>query len=117
MMPLLLPAEPFAHSLGVHSGRPEHVVLTFTADAAPYVREREWHASQRIEEAPGGGVVLTLDVCVDHALRAWVLGFGAAVRVDEPLALAQEVFETALAVRRRYQRQLPEVRARLARVG
>lgn len=100
-----LPAEPFAHSLGVHSGGPERVVLEFTAEAAPYVREREWHASQQIADAPDGGVRLTLDVCVDHALRAWVLGFGAAVRVEEPLSLAQEMFETALAVRRRYQRE------------
>ena len=102
-----LPAEPFAHSLGVHSGAPERVVLEFTSDAAPYVRERDWHPSQRIQEnARDGSVVLTLDVCVDYALRAWILGFGAAVRVVHPVALAQEVFETALAMRRRYHRDL-----------
>jgi predicted DNA-binding transcriptional regulator YafY len=101
-----LPAEPFAHSLGVHTGRPQQVVLEFTADAAPYVREREWHASQRIEASADGGLVMTLDVCLDHALRAWILGFGASVRVVQPLGLAQDIFETALATRRRYQREL-----------
>ena len=105
-----LPAEPFAHSLGVHTGPPERVVVEFDAGAAPYVREREWHASQSIADTPGGGCVVTLEVCVDHALRAWILGFGAAARVVAPISLAQEVFETAHAVRRRYQRELPGVR-------
>jgi predicted DNA-binding transcriptional regulator YafY len=106
-----LPAEPFAHSLGVHTGAPERVVLEFTADAAPYVRERDWHPSQRLQEATrDGGVVLTLDVCVDYALRAWILGFGAAVRVVQPVELAQEIFETAHAMRRRYQRELRAAR-------
>lgn len=104
------PTDPFAHSLGVYTGRPERVLLEFAADAAPYVREREWHPTQRITEAQGGAIVLTLDVCIDHTLRAWVLGFGASVRVVEPVALAQAVFETALAVRRRYQRDLPGTR-------
>ena len=105
-----LPAEPFAHSLGVHTGTPERVVLEFGADAAPYVREREWHRSQVVTEAPAGGIVLTLDVCVDHALRSWVLGFGASARVVAPITLAQEIFETALAMRRQYHRELPGVR-------
>jgi predicted DNA-binding transcriptional regulator YafY len=104
------PAEPFAHSLGVHSGQPERVVLAFDAGAAPYVREREWHASQSIDEAADGGIVLTLDVCVDHALRAWVLGFGASARVVAPISLAHAIFETAMAMRRQYQRELPGAR-------
>ena len=111
-----LPTEPFAHSLGVHNGRPERVVLEFSADAAPHVRERDWHLSQQLEDAQDGGVVLTLDVCVDYALRAWILGFGAAVRVVEPLSLAQEMFETAHAMRRRYQRELTGSRARILSV-
>ena len=105
-----LPPEPFAHSLGVHTGAPEQVVLEFEADVAPYVREREWHASQSIEDRPDGRTVMTLQVCVDHALRSWILGFGASVRVVEPLTLAQDIFETALAMRRRYQREIRGVR-------
>ena len=105
-----LPPEPFAHSLGVYSGQPERVVLEFDADAAPYVREREWHASQSIEDRPDGGVLMTLDVCVDHALRAWILGFGASLHVVQPLSLVQDIFETALTMRRRYQREVRAVR-------
>jgi predicted DNA-binding transcriptional regulator YafY len=105
-----LPPEPFAHSLGVHSGPPERVVLEFDASVAPYVREREWHASQTLDERPDGGAGMTLDVCVDHALRSWVLGFGASVRVVEPAHLVESVFETALGVRVRYQRHLTGAR-------
>ena len=80
------------------------------------MREREWHPSQRLEEdARDGGIVLTLDVCVDYALRLWGLGCGAAVRVVEPLSLAQEMFETAHAMRARYQRELRDSRPRMLR--
>ena len=64
--------------------QPETIVLEFDAAAAPFVREREWHKSQVIEDARDGGVVLTLTVCNDYALRAWILGFGPDVRVVSP---------------------------------
>src|SRR5690606_3894374 len=104
--PRPLAAEPFASSRGVNTGTPRRVVIEFDAGAAPYVREREWHRSQSIDERPDGGLVLTLDVCDDHALRAWVLGFGPAAHVVEPVELAQHTFEAADATRRRYARRL-----------
>ena len=36
----------FAHSIGVNEGTPEHVEIAFEPHIAPYVRERQWHASQ-----------------------------------------------------------------------
>jgi predicted DNA-binding transcriptional regulator YafY len=83
----------FPHSLGAFSGTPETVVIEFSAEEAPYIRERDWHPSQRIEELPGGNVRLTLNVVIDWGLRAWVLGFGAAARVITPPAFRQAVME------------------------
>ena len=73
--PRALPATPFGDSLGVHTGRPETVVIEFNADAAAYVRTREWHPSQLIEDRDDGGAVLTMQVCNDHALApgCWAL--------------------------------------------
>lgn len=100
--PRALPTAPFADSLGVHSGQPETVVIELRADAAAYVREREWHPSQVIEDRSDGGLVLTMRVCNDYALRAWVLGFGPAARVLAPKSLVQSVVADVIETRRRY---------------
>jgi predicted DNA-binding transcriptional regulator YafY len=100
--PRPLPAEPFPNSLGVNSGAPQRVVVEFEPDAAPYIREREWHPSQQLEDRGDGGTVLTMNVCNDRPLRAWILGFGASARVIEPVDLAKDVFDAANAVRARY---------------
>ena len=82
-----LPDAAFPHSLGVHSGPPERVEIAFTASVADYVRSREWHESQTARDLDDGGVVITLQVCRDRALESWILGFGAAARVQFPPAL------------------------------
>lgn len=105
-----LPAEPFANSLGVHSGPPENVVIEFEPDVAGHVREREWHPSQQLTDRADGGVVLTMQVCNDRPLKAWVLGFGPSARVVEPLDLARLVFEAAGATRRRYTKTIAKGR-------
>jgi predicted DNA-binding transcriptional regulator YafY len=81
----------FAHSLGVHQGKPERIAIAFAPRIARYVRERVWHPSQDVQEQPDGGVILTLDVTNDFALRAWVLGFGPLARVVSPPALAAQI--------------------------
>jgi predicted DNA-binding transcriptional regulator YafY len=86
-----LPADLFGSSLGVFWAPPERIELEFDARVARFVRGRVWHESQRIEERPDGGLRLTLDVSNDWALRSWVLGFGASVRVIGPQALADAV--------------------------
>jgi proteasome accessory factor B len=83
----------FAHSLGVHHGEPERIEIAFEPRIARYVRERLWHASQEIRDRDDGGVVLTLQVSNDFALRSWILGFGALARVLSPPALASQILE------------------------
>jgi predicted DNA-binding transcriptional regulator YafY len=88
-----LPADLFGGSMGVFWGPPERIELEFDAAVAPYVRGRLWHASQKIEDQPDGRFLMTLDVSNDWALRSWVLGFGASVRVLKPAALAAAVLD------------------------
>ena len=68
----------FAHSIGVNEGTPEHIEIAFEPRIAPYVRERQWHASQKNTDRKDGGVVLSLDVCNDWALRSWILSLRPA---------------------------------------
>jgi predicted DNA-binding transcriptional regulator YafY len=95
-----LPDEAFPHSLGVHSGPPEHIELEFQASVAAYVVEREWHPSQHIAPAADGHLHMTLDVCVDRSLQSWILSFGPLARVIAPAHLAETIaaqIEAALA--------------------
>jgi len=86
-----VPADAFPHSLGVHSGPPERVTIDFVPSSADFVRSREWHPSQQVQDLPGGGVRVTLDVCLDRALESWVLSFGAGACVVGPGRLVDAV--------------------------
>ena len=99
-----LPDAAFPHSLGVHSGPPERIVLEFRREVADYVRSREWHPSQTVSDLDDGGLRVTLDVCRDQALRSWILSFGSAARVVSPETLAQETAEELNRATARYER-------------
>jgi len=89
--PADVPDAAFAHSLGINEGPPEHIEVAFEPRIAPYVRERQWHASQKHVDRKDGGVVLSLDVCNDWALRSWILGFGPLAHVLKPATLAAQI--------------------------
>jgi predicted DNA-binding transcriptional regulator YafY len=98
------PSDVFPHSLGAFSGTPEDVVIEFSAAEAPYIREREWHASQRIEDLGDGRIRLSLKVVTDWELQAWVMGFGAAATVKKPRAFADRIIENLEEARASYRR-------------
>jgi predicted DNA-binding transcriptional regulator YafY len=89
-----LPDEAFPHSLGVHSGPPEHVEIEFQPTVADYVTAREWHQSQTLQAATDGSVRMTLEVCVDRSLQSWILSFGPSARVVSPAHLADTIAES-----------------------
>ena len=97
-----LPDTAFPDSLGVHSGPPERVEVTFQPAVADYVRGREWHPSQEIHETADGELVMTLNVCIDRALQSWILSFGPFARVRAPERLANEIAEQFEEARARY---------------
>ena len=78
-------------AFGVSYEEPMDVVVRFAADQAPYVRERIWHPSQKLEELPDGRVVLSLRAGGFFEIRSWVLSFGAAAEVLEPEELREAV--------------------------
>ncbi len=96
------PLEMLRDAFGIISGTPEWIVARFTADVAPYVRERRWHPTAKVEPLEDGGVRLRMRVANAPELREWLLGFGAGVIVEEPVALAAWVKEQHLAAAARY---------------
>ncbi|MEW5765949.1 MAG: helix-turn-helix transcriptional regulator [Acidobacteriota bacterium] len=73
----------------------ERVVLRFDADQAPYIRERVWHPTQQVSDAPGGGVDLSFETSGLGGVLRWVLQYGSHVEVLAPKsfkkAFAREV--------------------------
>jgi predicted DNA-binding transcriptional regulator YafY len=94
--------EAFGHSLGVNRGKPEKIVISFSPRVSGYVRERTWHKSQRLETLPDQGLRITLNVCCDYALRAWVLSFGPFAKVESPSRFAEQILEQLEEAREAY---------------
>jgi predicted DNA-binding transcriptional regulator YafY len=113
-VPRPLPVEPFANSIGVHSGPAERVEIEFDQCVADYVRGREWHRSQEIDDRGDGSIVLRLDVCNDMPLRSWILGFGSRARVLSPRSLVQQIGEQIDQARLKYR---PRATLGMARMG
>ncbi len=66
------------------------VAVHFDADWARRIRERVWHASQRIEELPDGACILHMTVDGLDSVVRWVLGFGRhAVPLAPPELVAR----------------------------
>ncbi len=80
------------------AGAPEEVVLEFAPEAGRWVRDEEWHPSQRVEDLPDGRVRLIFYVGITPEMRRWVLGFGRQVKVVRPAHLAEWMVQEARAV-------------------
>ena len=80
-------------AFGVSYEEPMDVVVRFSKEQAPYVRERIWHPSQELEDLPDGRLVVRLRAGGLFELKSWVLSFGAAAEVLEPEELREGVRE------------------------
>ena len=73
------------------AARTEHVRIRFDAFAARLVRERQWHKSQKMRPADGGGMELTMRVGIAPDLENWILSWGDHAEVIEPLELRRRI--------------------------
>jgi predicted DNA-binding transcriptional regulator YafY len=94
-----------APAFGITGGEPQPIVAWFSREAAPYVRERRWHASQAVDLLPDGDIRLRMSVAVTAELREWLLGFGAQVRVESPPDLVAFLRDEHLRAAARYEAQ------------
>ncbi|HVO13341.1 MAG TPA: WYL domain-containing protein [Vicinamibacteria bacterium] len=85
------PSEYARSAFGIFGGKPQTVELLFAAEMAGYIRERNWHESQRLEDTPDGGVRLTMEVTPGFELKAWIKGFLPQVTVVRPAGLRDEI--------------------------
>ncbi len=77
---------------GIIFGDQEYVVrVRFDAEVAPYVKEREWHWTQVVEEFDDGSIEVTLKANHLLEIRRWILSWGGGATVLEPPELVAEV--------------------------
>ena len=90
-------------AFGVFTGGTETKFrLRFDRDAAPRIRERKWHPTQKLTKTKDGGVVLTF-VCADsHEVRSWIAGWRKQVVVLEPAAVREEFADYAKFLKSQY---------------
>lgn len=75
----------------VMDGDPVEVKIRFTKNLAHYVKERTWHPTQAIEDAPDGSVTLTMTVEGLAEVKSWVMSFGSHAEVVVPVGFRDEV--------------------------
>ncbi|MGA9750189.1 MAG: WYL domain-containing protein [Acidobacteriota bacterium] len=92
-------AQAFQVSMGE---KPMNVAVRFDANQAPYVRGRQWHASQKITEHRDGGLTLRLRTSGLGGVMRWVLQYGTHAEVLAPDALRQAVAEQIQAMSKQY---------------
>jgi proteasome accessory factor B len=92
-------------SFGVFSadGKPQDVRIRFDAFAARLVRERRWHASQKIKELENGEIELSLTLGDLTEIQRWVLSWGEHARVISPQSLQKQVHDAALIMARQHE--------------
>ena len=69
----------------------EQIVLRFSGRAAQLVRERNWHASQQIQELAGANLELSLTLNSLEEIVPWILSWGKDCEVVSPVKLLRKV--------------------------
>lgn len=71
------------------------VAIRFDPHQARYIRERRWHETQRIEEQPDGGLILSFQSSGLGEVKRWVMQYGGHAEVVGPVSLRQECSDEA----------------------
>ncbi len=92
------PDEYLKEAWGIVRGTLVTVKVAFAKAAAPYIRERLWHPTQKLRDLPDGRLELTLQVADTQEVRRWILGWGAQAEVLQPIAMREALGQEALAM-------------------
>ncbi len=85
----LSPEKLHANSIGLGFGKPVRVRLHFDKVVAPYIRERNWHPTQKIKNFADGGLLLSMSVATDPELLSFIASYEPHVVVESPVSLRQ----------------------------
>lgn len=76
------PRDYLANAFGPYAaGKLQEVKIEFAAAVAPYIKERIWHASQKLESLPDGRLILTMTVARLELVESWVRSWGDRAQI------------------------------------
>jgi len=84
------------------NAKPVTYRLRFSAEVAPYIRERVWHTSQKLNELGEDGVELTFRCGETYEVSSWVASWRNGVEVLEPASLRKELASLGKALAEKY---------------
>jgi len=87
-------------------GKPFHARIRFSAQEATFIRERNWHPTQKITEFPDGSIQFEMTATGSWEVKRWVLGYGAEAEVIAPRELRDAVAEDVGCLHRVYGKKL-----------
>jgi predicted DNA-binding transcriptional regulator YafY len=93
--------------LAEHGDAPVEVVIWFDVYQARYIRERQTHSTQQIEEHADGTLTLRFRSGALDEVRRWVMSYGTHAEVKAPASLRAEVATEAVAMAHRYHDKNP----------
>jgi len=80
------------------------VVLEFSSEAAPLIREHQWHSTQHLEDLPNQGCRLTLHVKDWREMLPWIRSWGRQVEALAPEALRRDIAEDSAHIIEKYRK-------------
>lgn len=79
----------------ITGGESQDVVIEFSPYAADFIREKNWHPSQKIKNLKSGGLQLTLKLSSFAEVQRWILGWGGHAVAKKPKALVDALKDDA----------------------
>lgn len=94
----------FKNVIGVTigDGKPEKLLLSFTALQGKYIKTLPIHSSQQLVKETADELRVELNVIINHELKMQLLSYGAEVKVLQPKHLAEEIKAVAQKIQQRY---------------
>jgi predicted DNA-binding transcriptional regulator YafY len=84
--------EELKNSFGILAGTQKiRVMIRFDEVVADFIREKKWHASQKLREVRTGGVELEMILSSLIEVERWVLSWGGHAKVIQPAQLVSSV--------------------------
>jgi predicted DNA-binding transcriptional regulator YafY len=94
-------------SFGIFHGEPVQVRIWFAPEAAGYISEKTWHATQRIQTQADGSIIFEAEVAGTIEIKHWILSWGSQAVVLSPDSLHTEICKESEALLKNYE-NLPD---------
>ena len=87
-------AEWLEHSFGVfrsNTSQLQTIRIHFTREVARYVKESNWHKSQKLTPQDDGSLIAEFQLTDTQEIKRWIMSFGPNAKVLAPEALVEEI--------------------------